>query len=220
MKEKYFDNWRRSMIFLAGAGNLWAIASFGLTIAHHTGNMTLIAFLLVDHKSNLLPFILLNVSLFVVGGIISGSFFYDRVGNIKKQYLYLTLGFGVLLGLIRVVFVNPLYVLGFWALGMGVFNGIHIKQNDLIIRLTHVTGYLTDLGVNLARVYRRDDLAKKRLSIASEMLLCFFLGALCSALLYQIFAGNIIYLIALLYIGLGLIFVLNYKIDNIKTLQQ
>jgi uncharacterized membrane protein YoaK (UPF0700 family) len=78
---------------------------------------------------------------------------------------------------------------------MGLQNAVVTKISKAVIRTTHMTGVITDLGIELGKlVYRNTDRGiqpyrvvadRDRLTILSMLLGCFFVGALTGAIAFK-----------------------------------
>lgn len=205
MSKRLNDGWKYSVTFLAGACNACAILVFSSTISHYSGNLTLSALAIAQKEYWILASLALNICMFILGAMIAGHYFYNESGVIKPYYLSILIIFGGSLIISHYLFSDSNYVLRILAFGIGVLNGIYLKENEILIRTTHMSGYLTDIGVNLGRFHQGDKVALANLSIALRQVAIFVSGCLATAIIYQLQGDNIIYIIGIMYLSVGFV---------------
>ena len=97
---------------------------------------------------------------------------------------------------------------------MGLQNALITKASDAIIRTTHVTGIVTDLGIELGKLMYRNDLAmedlppvradRHKMRVLAMLLGGFFLGGLAGAWGFARFGFGFVLPFALLLLALAL----------------
>lgn len=148
MKRTYFF-WLSLLTFVGGTINAQAVVGISVPVSHFTGNITHIALNIIKGKTHIMLFMLVALLVFAIGAFFSGYFFYDK--KVKKSkafsnYLFISAAF-----LSIFTFFGNISVLFFYcALYLGMQNGMLFKYKGILTRTTHITGYLTDAGVNLA----------------------------------------------------------------------
>lgn len=205
MSKRLNDGWKYSVTFLAGACNACAILVFSSTISHYSSNLTLSALAIAQKEYWILASLALNICMFILGAMIAGHYFYNESGVIKPYYLSILIIFGGSLIISHYLFSDSNYVLRILAFGIGVLNGIYLKENEILIRTTHMSGYLTDIGVNLGRFHQGDKVAIANLFIALRQIIIFCGGCLATAIIYQLLKDNIIYIIGIMYLSVGFV---------------
>jgi len=202
LKNRRFKIWIAFLTFLSGFINVGAIRSFSLPVSHHTGNVSHLALSIV-HKNITEVFIIASAILaFFAGAFISGLLFHQRKFGLKKRYGILLMGLaGIFLSL--ALFKTP-QILKVSALSFaaGVQNAMFIFYGDILVRTTHITGYLTDAAFALAMCLRgKKD--KFRFFLFYSLNILFFLAGGIIAGLIKIssffIASACLYLIAGLY---------------------
>jgi uncharacterized membrane protein YoaK (UPF0700 family) len=96
--------------------------------------------------------------------------------------------FGAAIGLMTPVFL-PLTVVLLCFI-MGLQNAVITKISRSVIRTTHVTGLITDLGIELGKLLYVNRQAgttpvvadRRRLRVHSQLIACFFIGGIAGAL--------------------------------------
>lgn len=202
LKDLRFKVWIAFLTFLSGFINVGAIRSFSLPVSHHTGNVSHLA-LSIANKNITEVFIIASAILaFFAGAFISGLLFHQRKFGLKKRYGILLMGLaGIFLSL--ALFKTP-QILKVSALSFaaGVQNAMFIFYGDILVRTTHITGYLTDAAFALAMCLRgKKD--KFRFFLFYSLNILFFLAGGITAGLIKIssffIASACLYLIAGLY---------------------
>ena len=154
LKDLRFKVWIAFLTFLSGFINVGAIRSFSLPVSHHTGNVSHLALSIV-HKNITEVFIIASAILaFFAGAFISGLLFHQRKFGLKKRYGILLMGLAMIflsLALLKTPQILKVSALSFAA---GVQNAMFIFYGDILVRTTHITGYLTDAAFALAMCLR------------------------------------------------------------------
>lgn len=204
IKHKLFSfTWIGMLTFLAGAVNISAIILFETTISHHTGNLSKVAIALGTGQFGLFWFMALILGMFFLGSMISGYLFYDKTGELKILYVALPASFGIVLFVCALMTQESMILLMVMALGMGLQNGMFIRVRSILIRTTHMTGYLTDAAFSLGAILRGNTHELWKFSLYGGSILIFSLGGMISVWLVTNLGFRTLEIIALLYLGLG-----------------
>lgn len=215
IKHKLFSiTWIGMLTFLAGAVNIAAILLFETTISHHTGNLSKAAIALGDGQFVLFGFMALALGMFFLGSMVSGYLFYDRTGELKLLYAALPTSFGVVLFVTHYFTHESLYLLMVMALGMGLQNGTFIRVRSILIRTTHMTGYLTDAAFSLGAILRGNTHEFWKFSLYGGSIVIFFLGGLSTAWLINDLGIKTLEVISLLYLALGVFIYIFYPVND------
>lgn len=199
----FYFLWIGGETFLAGAVNICAIILFGKTITHHTGNISFAAMALANGEILTFIKIFIYIFMFFLGSIISGLLYYRTKQSVIQYHAIAPIAFGIILFLsFNIIGANEVF-LGIFAFGMGIKNGIYIKIRGVLVRKTHMTGYLSDLAFVISEVIRgnREEVWKLKFYLFS--IIIFFIGGLAFAVIIQIIDVRIIELLAILYIIIG-----------------
>lgn len=186
--------------FISGMINVYSVKVFKISSSHHTGNISNIAIQLYDKKTfNTILF--LSVIIFFVGAAISGFIFHERNLELQRRYGIALLFCGIIV-LFSEYINNNLIKLYILILIMGFQNGMFIKFDQILIRISHFTGYLTDAGFLLGRVLRGNYKDLKTILIYLISIIAFISGGIFSA--YNIDKNNKSFIITgCFYIGVG-----------------
>ncbi|UTC65385.1 DUF1275 domain-containing protein [Treponema sp. OMZ 788] len=187
LKDLRFKVWIAFLTILSGYINAGAIRSFSLPVSHHTGNVSHLALSIGNKNSEEVLALIFIILAFFAGAFLSGLLFHERKFALKKRY-------GILLMGLALIFFNLAFfktqvpqnlktsALSFAA---GVQNAMFIFYGDILVRTTHITGYLTDAAFALAMCIRgKKD--KFRFFIFYSLNILFFLGGGIAASLIKI----------------------------------
>jgi uncharacterized membrane protein YoaK (UPF0700 family) len=117
-----------------------------------------------------------------------GSFFAGCVGSgliIRHKELRSGYPYGIALMFECGLLVTACYLLRhesmdgayFAAMACGLQNGMATTYSGAVIRTTHVTGIVTDLGIALGQLARREQIDRRRMGLYLILFGAFFLGA-------------------------------------------
>ena len=152
------------------------------SVSHMTGNASLIAVSVFEHDFTNVAFLILIVVSYVFGSSISGSILGNSAFKLGKRY-------GIPLSLITFFIVMcwlfiadyPRYALLLACTAMGVQNAMVSHYQGAIIRTTHLSGVLTDLGLALGYAIRGLRNEPKKIILHLLILLGFISGSLIAA---------------------------------------
>ena len=209
-RKLFYYNWIGELTFLAGVVNVCAMLLLELTITHSTGNISKAAISLANGEFNAFSEILFYIILFFIGSTISGYIYHEKKTDITKYDSILPIFFGIIMFIAIKTTTGNIVILRIISLGMGMQNGSYIKLKGIIVRTTHMTGYITDAGFCLGALLHgnRKDAWKLRFYIIS--ILTFFLGGFVSVLLIKYIGIKAIEVIAALYCIHGIYMGYNY----------
>lgn len=180
--------WIACLTFAAGSVNSVCLFDFLFPVSHQSGNITQIAAAVAsgDTASAFRYFGI--VFFFFAGAFVSGVLFHRRSFKLKKRYglLLLSSSFLFLFFFLFPAFVNlSVYAVGFI---MGLQNAMFIFFDGILIRTTHLTGYITDTAFFLGSIIRGDFKRTKEVLFYSINTAAFFLGALISFFIVKKYA--------------------------------
>ncbi|MEL3900490.1 MAG: YoaK family protein [Treponema phagedenis] len=213
MKNFLLRNWIEGLTFLSGFLNTALIQIYAVSVSHHTGNMTRLALSLGSFDFHSARFLFLSVLCFFAGSFVAGFLFYDRVFHLQKTYGLFLIGFSV-------VFLS-LFFLDFWqdlcvfitTFILGMQNGMFIFFDGILVRTTHVTGYLTDAATSFGMAMRGKPNEMRRTLFYIKSMCFFIFGGIFSVLA----AKDYVFLIASCsYLFLGVVyFILRRTKENL-----
>ena len=168
-----------SLAFLAGFINVFMLSIFTVPVSHMSGAVSRLGIDIGQEKSGDLKALLAIIGGFLAGTILSGYF----LGSNKLRYSwrYVTvLAFEclALAGAAFVIHTDERFSLVLAAFACGLQNAMASSFHGLIIRTTHVTGIVTDLGFMIGSFLNKRSIKSWKLLLLMSLLLGYFFGGL------------------------------------------
>ncbi|MCH7297070.1 YoaK family protein [Acinetobacter higginsii] len=155
------------------------------SVSHMTGNVSMLAMSLLDWQPEHFIYLSLVILCFVIGSFYSGLILGNGSVAFGRRYglpLSLVAIFLVLTWLLLPYF--PRYGLLWACVAMGVQNAMVSHYKGAIIRTTHLSGVLTDIGLALGYKARGLKVEKRRIFLHLLIFIGFLSGGLIASLLY------------------------------------
>lgn len=155
------------------------------SVAHMTGNVSLLAQAVLQLNLNQIFYLSCVIICYVIGSFYSGWILGCSHFQLGRRY-------GIPLSLVALcIFLCwlflpyfPRYALLWACVAMGIQNAMVSHYKGTIIRTTHLSGVLTDLGLALGYFLRGLSVEKRRIILHLLILIGFFLGGLIATILY------------------------------------
>ncbi|WP_151958819.1 YoaK family protein [Acinetobacter junii] len=155
------------------------------SVSHMTGNVSMLAMSLLDWQPDHFIYLALVVICFVIGSFYSGLI----LGNSNVTFGH---HYGFPLSLVAIfLFLTWLLLPYFprfgllWAcVAMGVQNAMVSHYKGAIIRTTHLSGVLTDIGLTIGYIVRGLKIENRRIFLHFLIFTGFLVGGLIASLLY------------------------------------
>ena len=177
------------------------------SVSHMTGNVSLVAMALLNGHFDTLIYLLCILICYVLGSAYSGLILANSHFSLSRRY-------GIPLSLVALfIFLCwaflpyfPRYALLWASVAMGVQNAMVSHYQGAIIRTTHLSGVLTDLGLAIGYRLRGLHTGQRRVWLHCCILIGFFIGALIAAWLYPLLNLNSFLIPASLSLILSLVY--------------
>ncbi|OTG95393.1 YoaK family protein [Acinetobacter sp. ANC 4973] len=169
------------------------------SVSHMTGNVSMLAMALLHWQPDTIIYLTCVVLCYVIGSFYSGFILGNSHFSLGRRYglpLSLVAFFIVLCWAFLPYF--PRYALLWACVAMGVQNAMVSHYKGTIIRTTHLSGVLTDLGLALGYRLRGLDVDRRRIILHLVILFGFFLGGLVASMIYPYLKLNSFLIPALL----------------------
>ena len=180
------------LAFNAGMINVLGLVTvLHQSVSHMTGNVSMLAQAIINWQPSSILYLFLITLSYVVGSFYSGLILGNsqfRFGRLYGIPLSLVALFIFLCWLLLPYF--PRYALLWACVAMGVQNAMVSHYKGTIIRTTHLSGVLTDLGLALGYRARGLEVESKRVLLHFLILIGFFLGGLLASLIYPLLKLN------------------------------
>jgi uncharacterized membrane protein YoaK (UPF0700 family) len=155
------------------------------SVSHMTGNVSMLAMALLHWQPYTIIYLTCVVLCYVIGSFYSGFILGNSYFSLGRRYglpLSLVAFFIVLCWAFLPYF--PRYALLWACVAMGVQNAMISHYKGTIIRTTHLSGVLTDLGLALGYRLRGLNVDRRRIILHLVILFGFFLGGLVASMIY------------------------------------
>lgn len=195
------------IVFLAlMAGCVNAVAIFGcegIAVSHITGMISKSTISISSGETVGLTEILSIIALFFVGAVTAGIATGERAFHLRKTNGIIIFAIGILI--LTPLFLNAQHSLMMLSFLMGLQNGMVVSVRGVLVRSTHMTGNLTDLGVYIGYRIRGNKSENAYLGLVPGMLIVgFVLGGIIGVLLYNLMGIYVLFAISGLYIIMGI----------------
>ena len=198
--------WSSTLCFLSGFLNSLGFLKFNTSVSHVTGSFTKLSIDVIDSTFYDLSYLIILVFCFFFGAIISGLLIGEREFSLRKRYGMVVMGIGIGVSFFWLLLGDNklfVFILSFFS---GIQNGIFITYKGVIVRTTHVTGGITDLGVLIGRYLKHKKVCLWRIRFQLAIITGFFLGGASGTMGYSYLYDNIFYILSLSYILVGSIY--------------
>jgi uncharacterized membrane protein YoaK (UPF0700 family) len=194
------------LAFIAGIIN--ACGFLGLQhqgITHLTGSTTLLGIAIGEGDGAGAGHFAAVIGAFMAGCVASGMIIQDATLRLGRRYGVVLLVEGVLLAASVPLFTRGLAAGDYLAsAACGLQNAMASTYSGAVLRTTHFSGTLTDLGIFLGHRLRGVPVDGRRVRLLVCLVAAFALGAVCGARLFATFGYAALYLPALVTAATGL----------------
>ena len=206
MSKRLLLLWMCILTCLAGAVNAISIFGYnGTTVSHLTGLVSKVAINITNGSLDGVWEVLRVILLFFLGAIISGFVTGERAFYLHKRYGFIILSVGILL--IVPYFLPIKYGVLVFALAMGLQNGMVVSFRGVVVRMTHMSGNITDLGVFIGYKLRGNKNEKAITGIIPLLaILSFIIGGIIGVLLYSNIHNVVFFVTSAIYIILAVVY--------------
>ena len=182
---KLVPTWRLLLAINAGMINvLGLITLLHQSVSHMTGNVSMLAMSLVNWQFEHIIYLVLVILCYVCGSFYSGFILGNSHFKLSTGILPLSLVslFIFLCWLLLPYF--PKYGLLWACVAMGLQNAMVSHYKGTIIRTTHLSGVLTDLGLALGYIARGLKVENRRIILHLLIFIGFLSGGIIAALVH------------------------------------
>lgn len=176
------------LAFLSAGVNACYVAGIGTSVSHLTGDVSRVALgitLSDDTLSTALVHLIAATLGFVSGAMTAGFLIHHPVMSFSRPYGRSMVGIGLCLLLAQAVLgAVPTLAVMLAGSACGFQNALATHYRGMVLRTTHVTGILTDLGSSLGMLLRGNRLASWRLWVPACLVSAFFLGSVAGCLVF------------------------------------
>ena len=217
MNKRILLLWMCILTCLAGALNAISIFGYdGTTISHLTGLVSKVAINITQGSPEGVWDVLRVILLFFLGAIVSGFITGERAFFLHKRYGFIIIAVGILI--IIPYFIPAKYDILVFAFTMGLQNGMVVSFKGVVVRMTHMSGNITDLGVYIGYKLRGNKNEKYITGIIPLVaILSFIIGGIIGVLLFSQIHNAVFFVTSAVYIIVGSIYFILRVICNDKN---
>ena len=219
MKKKIFI-WMCVLTALAGLINALAVRLFSITVSHMTGVVTNAVVSASGKEFSNMGWLLSVAFSFLLGAIISAYITGERDFYVKPVYGYIVIAIGILLFAgVHLLDLNGRMIIRLFAFLMGAQNGMIVSFKGVLVRMTHMTGYITDLGVFIGYKLRGKNKGNPWAGLVPFCgLVMFMIGGLLGIWLFSEIGFAVYNIVSIIYVLLGSIYLIAEKNSNDRNL--
>lgn len=217
------------MAFQAGFINVIAILNTGVTISHNTGTTSKLGISIARWDVNGISIGFLLLLAFFLGSFLVGFFIRKKVFHPNRKY-----GFFLCFQALNIYIFKRLldansknWGLLFGTFACGVQNALLTNLSGSVVRTSHVTGLLTDIGLLLGYYFRGREPVKDlwRLKVLIPIVCFFLFGGFVSTICYEFLNYQALDIPVFFITLLGVIIIIwrllkRYKYDKLKNLKK
>ncbi|MGY3572677.1 YoaK family protein [Vibrio paucivorans] len=195
------------LAILAGIVNAVGLLGFQhQAVSHVSGTITLLGTQLSEFDSQSFHLLLVLLS-FLSGAILSGVLIENTALKMGRRYgVALCVEGGLLLTACYLLNLNSLYGQYFASAACGLQNAMITTFSGAVVRTTHMTGIVTDLGLMIGAKLRGENFDYRKAKLFLFILTGFILGGLIGGKLFIRLQVNALVIPALLAFGLAIFY--------------
>ena len=196
------------LAFLGAAVNACYLIQLGTSVSHLTGDVSKVAMNAVEGYSRIsaaaVHLIAAAVS-FVLGASTAGFFIHHPNIEFSRPYGRSITAIGLCLVGAHFSFATlPVLSICLASFACGFQNALATHYRGMVLRTTHITGLLTDLGTNLGMKLKGHQIALWKLMVPTCLVLSFFCGAVFGSALVIFMTGPALLVLAGMYLAGGI----------------
>ena len=174
------------LAFLSAAVNAGLFLTLGNSVAQMSGEISRMARDVVHTENQTLGLnVAITVFAFLAGAMIAGFTIHHPTLDQRLPYGRCMMFIGVCLLLAHFSLAPvPRLALLFGGFASGFQNAMATHYRGIILRTTHITGLMTDVGSHLGMLFRGHKIAFWKIWVPAVVILLFFLGGICGTWLY------------------------------------
>ena len=191
---------------LAGAVNAISVGYFSATtVSHVTGLISKVSIFITIGSWEFIWVSLRVILAFFLGALLTGFITGERAFELKKRYGFIIISLGLLF--IIPYFIPEDYAILLLAFIMGMQNGMIVSFKGIVVRMTHMSGNVTDLAVFLGyRLRGNKNEDRKTGLIPFIAIISFLIGGVLGVLVYKEIGDVFFFIVSGLYVLVGILY--------------
>lgn len=167
---------------ISGCVNVTTVYAFAMKVSHITGTLSQ---LVVEGQRGNWTEVMLFIGLlgaFFFGGVVSGAIFFDKPTTVTQRHVGVLGVLGISAVVLALVPVDRTFILYLLSCMMGIQNGVYLVYNGSVLRTTHFTGYITDVGFVMGQWVKGVPVDKDKAYLFCLSILFYILGGMIAAM--------------------------------------
>ncbi len=208
--------WISMLSFIGGYVDVYGLITVTFPLTHFTGSVAKLAmegpYISFDKEVFQLAVALF---FFILGNVLAGLFIGERNFSFRKRYGMIFISLGTLIAILFHVSKGDKSFAYLLSIGIGMQNGLFITYKGILVRTSHLTGAISDLGVYIGYLLRGKKVDMWKIFYYSVSLTSFFSGGVASKMMYDIYGRQSVYAVSLGYWLIGFSYLaLRRKLEN------
>ncbi|MBR7888561.1 DUF1275 domain-containing protein [Marinomonas sp. A79] len=192
------------------AGSVNAVALLGFqhqAVSHLSGTATLLGKALLNPNLETLLYLSGMMVSFLLGAAISGALLTGRSLRIGRFYDVLLLIEALFLIVAMYLLVSGFAFGHFFAsIACGLQNALATKHSGAVVRTTHLTGIVTDLGIMLGSAFRGKSVDRRKVTLFIIIAVGFIVGGTLGAWLFMMLGFYALWVPAMFCVALSILY--------------
>ena len=208
--------WISMLSFIGGYVDVYGLITVTFPLTHFTGSVAKIAmegpYMTWDKEVLQLAVALF---FFILGNILAGLFIGERNFSFRKRYGMIFVSLGTLIAILFQMARGDKSFAYLLSIAIGMQNGLFITYKGILVRTSHLTGAISDLGVYIGYILRGKKVDAWKIFYYTVSLLSFFGGGVVSKIMYDLYGRQSVYAVSLGYWLIGFSYLaLRRKLEN------
>jgi uncharacterized membrane protein YoaK (UPF0700 family) len=169
-----------SLAFGAAFANTGLVLDTGTSVSHLTGDVARMTMNMAKWSPAMTGDLLrvaVATGLFLVGATVAGFVIHHPIIDLARPYGRTITSIGFLFLVAAFCLARfPIVSIGLAAFACGLQNALATHYRGVILRTTHLTGLMTDLGVSVGMLIRGYDVPIWKIRVPVVLMLSFFIG--------------------------------------------
>lgn len=196
--------WICMLSFIGGYVDVYGLMTVAFPLTHFTGSVAKLAmegpYITLDKEVFQLAVALF---FFTIGNILAGLFIGERNFSFRKRYGMILISLGTLILIIFQMAHGDKSFAYLLSIAIGMQNGLFITYKGILVRTSHLTGTVSDLGVYIGYLLRGKKVDYWKIFYYTVSLISFFCGGVISKMMYDIYERQSVYAVSLGYWLIG-----------------
>lgn len=196
------------LAFGAAFANMSLLLRTGTSVSHLTGDISRLSLDLARMSPEFLGDLArvgCAAAFFWFGALVSGFCIHHPSLDFTRPYGRTVSGIGIafLLGSF-LVSRNSVAAISLSALGCGLQNALATRYRGIVLRTTHLTGLITDLGTNLGMRWKGLEIPAWKIAVPAILIGCFVAGGMCASFIELRYHCNALGIAGIAYLTAGI----------------